>query len=458
MATLIVTIWKVEYGFWIVAAELFVGSLGYLFSYDIDEFRISVRLGLFIAVMVGWLINLIKNKKNNFYKSYYWKPFLLFGSFIVIGLIMGLRNLNEIKDIFFDFNAYLYFGLIFVSFTVINSWDRVAKLMQIWIAAICAMWLKTIFLIFYFSHVFDERLISMVYRWVRDTRIGEISPILSNYYRIFFQGHIWALFLFILFLLIIILFKKDNIGKKSYIYSWLILIITSMITIISFSRSFWLAIMICLLVVGIYLIKKENYGFKKILKVVFVSLIILILELGFITGVVNIKIPNLGGGDSVSIPSLIRDRVSDTDEAAFASRYELLKPLINKYFESPFIGSGFGTTVTYKTLDPRSKGSYTTYSFEWGYLDIVTKIGLLGLLAYLYFIYKIFKQGILLLNKVSSREEYLLILGLIFSLVILLLVHMTTPYLNHPLGIFLLVIISSIFNSQFKLLSNKLVG
>ena len=454
--TLAITIWKVEFGFWIVAVELFIGSLGYLFFIDVDEFRISVRLGLFLAVMLGWLINVMKSKKVEFFKSYYWKSFLLLCVFFLLGIILGLRNGNNIKDIFFDFNGYLYFGLIFVAFSVINSKERINNFLQILVASISAMFLKTIFLLFYFSHVFSDDLVSMVYRWIRDTRVGEISPILSNFYRIFFQGHIWSLFLFIIFLLIIILLNKDALGKKNYIYSWVMVIISSLMIIISFSRSFWLAIFIALLFVIWYIIKKEKFRIKQITKIALISLLVLILELGFITGLVNVKLPNFGGGDSVSITSLIRDRVSDTDEAAFASRYELLKPLTTKYLESPFVGSGFGTTVTYETLDPRSKGSYTTYSFEWGYLDIMTKIGLLGFLAYLFFIYKIFKQGTLLLRTTTNREEYILILGLLISLVVLLLVHITTPYLNHPLGIFLLIIISSILYTRTKELSNKI--
>lgn len=457
LATFILTIWKVEFGFWVVAVELFIGSLGYLFFVDIDEFRISIRLGLFVAVMLGWVINTIKNKKIEFYKSYYWKSFLLFSAFLLLGIILGLRNGNEMKDIFFDFNAYLYFGLIFIAFSVINSRERINNLLQILMASVTTMFLKTIFVLFYFSHVFNENFISMVYRWIRDTRIGEISPIVSNFYRVFFQGHIWAIFIFVIFVLILILLKKDQLGKRNYKFSWIMVVISSLTIIISFSRSFWLALSIILVLIVWYLIKKEKIKFKKISKIILVSTFILIIELGFITGFVNVKLPNFGGGDSVSVASLIKDRVSDTDEAAFASRYELLKPLTNKYLESPFVGSGFGTTVTYETLDPRSKGSYTTYAFEWGYLDILTKIGLFGFLAYFYFIYKILKQGISKLHTTNNREEYVLILGLIFSLVVLLLVHITTPYLNHPLGIFLLIVISSIFYSITRESSNKLV-
>ena len=45
--TLGISLWKLEYGFWIVCVELFIGSFGYLFFYDIGDFRFSIRLGVF---------------------------------------------------------------------------------------------------------------------------------------------------------------------------------------------------------------------------------------------------------------------------------------------------------------------------------------------------------------------------------------------------------------------------
>ena len=51
------------------------------------------------------------------------------------------------------------------------------------------------------------------------------------------------------------------------------------------------------------------------------------------------------------------------------------------------MGRGFGATVTYQTRDPRiladnGSGEYTTYAFEWGWLDIWLKLGIFGLAAY----------------------------------------------------------------------------
>jgi len=459
LGTLIISLWKLEYGFWIVCVELFIGSFGYLFFYDLGDFRISIRLGIFLAVFISWFILAIKKKQFIFKRSKLWKSWLILFIFILLGIFLGLQNGNDAKNIFFDFNAYLYFGLIFVAFHVINSWTRINHLLQVLLASTIAMAIKTIFLLFYFSHQLDENLFRLVYIWIRDTRVGEIAPVAQNYYRIFFQSHIWSLFVFIIFFIILVLIIRNRGQLKNYKMIWIITLLSSLTLIISFSRSFWLALAMVLVLIFIYLFFKERIGWKKIGKIISIMIVILILELGFITGLVNIKLPSFGGGGGVPIASLIKERATSTEEAALVSRFELLKPLVNKFLEKPFLGSGFGTTVSFQSEDPRTKdingGWYTTYAFEWGYLDILVKIGLFGLLAYLFFVYKIFKDGLFVLKKSYNREEYILVLGLLFSLIALLIIHFTTPYLNHPLGILLIIILSSIFFTLKNQLQTK---
>ena len=98
--------------------------------------------------------------------------------------------------------------------------------------------------------------------------------------------------------------------------------------------------------------------------------------------------------------------------------------------------SGFGSVVTYRTNDPRilsssPNGLYTTYAFEWGWLDVWLKLGFLGLLAYIILFLKIITDG-LKINKSLS-------LSLTVGLLVLMAVNIFSPYINHPLGIGYLV-------------------
>ncbi|MBL7047698.1 MAG: hypothetical protein ISR95_08755, partial [Candidatus Marinimicrobia bacterium] len=144
-----------------------------------------------------------------------------------------------------------------------------------------------------------------------------------------------------------------------------------------------------------------------------------------------------------------------------ASRFKLLGPLSEKIRENPVLGSGFGTSITYETSDPRAlennpDGLYTTYSFEWGYLDTWIEMGIFGLVAYLSLLLTLFRYGWKLYKKyIQHALESSLILGLLAGLVVLSAIHITTPYLNHPLGIGYLLLTTAIFVSLKKDISIK---
>jgi len=118
----------------------------------------------------------------------------------------------------------------------------------------------------------------------------------------------------------------------------------------------------------------------------------------------------------------------DAGESAATSRWELLPILFDKAMESPLIGHGFGATVTYQSADPRvvttTGGSYTTYAFEWGWMDLWIKFGLLGPLVMIW----------LLVSLIKKRPE------LAPVIITLAVVHVFTPYLNHPLGLLVLIL------------------
>ena len=448
---LAISFWKIKYAFYIAAVELFIGSFGYLFFVDFDEFRFSIRLAIFLALSVGWIFHVLKKRKIEFFSTKFTLPLILLSCMLLLGVVSGLIRNHSPRDVFFDVNAYLFFGLFIIAFTVIRSRKHIIELLQLLFAAVTTVCIKTIFLLFYFSHQTDSDLFRFMYTWVRDTRIGEIAPIVQNYYRIFFQGHIWVLFAMIITVCLILLVDKKEYSKRIYRYMWIITLLCSTTLIISYSRSFWLAILIVGMLGLFYLIKKEHFGVKRLSKIFGVIIGIVIFELLLITAIVNVKLPG-GTGGSISAVSLVQDRLTSTDEAAVKSRFELLGPLVNKIIERPFIGSGFATEVTYQTLDPRTKdldgGWYTSYSFEWGYLDILVKIGLAGLLAYFFLIWRIWKYSLCTLrNKQFPIFYYVLILALQFSLLALLVIHITTPYLNHPLGIFLVIMFAVILHA-----------
>ena len=95
--------------------------------------------------------------------------------------------------------------------------------------------------------------------------------------------------------------------------------------------------------------------------------------------------------------------------------------------------------MTYKTHDPRAlannpDGLYTTFSFEWGYLDLWLKLGIFGLIAYLYFLGRILVAAWPFFRQ-PHDDGNKIVVGIMLGFVSVLLIHTTTPFLNHPLGI-----------------------
>ncbi len=74
---LILSIYKLEYGAYLLLAELFIGSKGYLFFLDYNGLTVSLRIALWLIIMSVWLgqtlAKYIQTKKLeiNFFQSKY---------------------------------------------------------------------------------------------------------------------------------------------------------------------------------------------------------------------------------------------------------------------------------------------------------------------------------------------------------------------------------------------------
>lgn len=444
---LIVCLKKLEWGVYLLLAELFIGSKGYLLEFAIGDFAVSLRLGLFLALFLAWIIWVIKEKQITFFKIKLWKYYLAFMVILGIGILIGYLNNNPLTNIFFDWNGYLYFGLIFPLAQAINTKEKYLKLFQVLTAGVLASALKTIILLFLFSHTgLFLGILPDIYKWVRDTGVGEITELPNHFFRIFFQSHIYAvIFLFISFILINNYSETEKKIKSLFTKNIKLIstgFISLLIIFLSYSRSFWLGTFITfVLLFGFLFFYLKNKFSKVIISGIFlVGFFVLSVGASFI--IINFPMP--GGSGGVSAASLIKERTSDTeDEAAAQSRYNLIQPMLTKFVENPIFGSGFGTSIKYQSQDPRALesangGLYETFSFEWGWLDFLLKIGILGTFVYLLLLFQIFKTN----WQIYSKSKDPLILGLLFSLIAIIIIHAFTPYLNHPLGIGWILIVS----------------
>ncbi|HNZ86206.1 MAG TPA: O-antigen ligase family protein [bacterium] len=412
--------------------ELFVGSFGRLMSIDLFGFSLSLRIFIFVISFIFGMIYVVKNKKIDFLKSQYKCFYFVYILILIFGIIIALINKAKISNIFFDINNFIFFLILPIYYQIIIKEERILKnLFYIFISATLFLSLKTIIVFYLFSQHFSCLDFTSLYKWIRDSRLGEITKMNEHFYRIFFQSQIYLMIAFIINSVILI-FQK--LKKKEKIFFYILLIINLSAIIISFSRSFWLGIVSSLLILFIILILKK----EKFINIVtnYLKLFgILILSVFFVF--ILLKIPDT----HINFADMLSGRVSESD-ASSNSRMELLNPMLRDIKKSPILGHGFAHEISYFSKDPRNlndsnpTGEVTTYSFEWGWLSFWLKIGIFGLLFYIILSLKIIKDSV----KLIGSNNVIFIASLL-CFISISVVHIFSPYLDHPLGLGFIILI-----------------
>lgn len=440
-------VWRLKWLVFIAIVEMIIGSKGHLFSAEIFGFTASIRIAIFTAVMICWLFKIGPSKSFlfviNILKQS--KPLIYLGLAIVFGFIFALFRATPFQNIFFDLNGWLFFIYLFPWLHTLTEKGDIAKLVQIFFACLIALISKTLIFLYVFCH--QMPLMRDLYIWGRGTVWGEFTALNNGLYRIFSQSQIYIVIGFFIFLAA--LYYSTTLNSRMKCSIWLMLFLISSVIIISLSRSFWVGLL-CGLAGFIVLI---GFFFKQNIKKLAYSLLSAgaIFAIGFALTLAIINFPFPKPIAEIGAETLLNERLKE--DSAVSSRWSQLPALKNAIFKHPVVGSGWGSVVTYFSNDPRIKtltnptGKYMTYSFEWGYLDIILKIGLAGMVIYLLLIFSIFKNIFIEIKKNSSRDFRALLVGLISGLITVLAVHFFSPYLNHPLGIGYLLLLLVFINN-----------
>lgn len=470
LATIFLAVKNLRYGLLLVLVELVIGSKGYLFFYEINGAPISIRIAMWLIVMSVWLASIIRtiyvipakagisttdnNKQDsclrrnderrggwrwpNLLPNFaYAKYFYALALFITWGVVMALFRGNDYSNIFFDLNNWFYLSLLFpivANFKTKEDWTSLKQILGLAVTWLC---FKTLFLLYFFSHnLFGANL--PVYRWLGSSGVGEVTQMASGFFRIFFQSHIYALMA--LFLLLPIWVEKFNHKIKSR-REWFAITGLISIIIIALSRSFWVGLFAGLVALLVWLIKTK-VGVKQIFKLIGLLLTSAVLSLVIITVIIKFPLPTIG--QNISAWDVLNER-GQLNESAVSSRWSLIPKLWQAIKVSPIVGQGFGKTVTYQSSDPRIleqsvDGTYETYAFEWGWLDMWLKMGILGVLTYLLLLIK--------LTRTSIEKKQI---GPALCLITLATVNFFTPYLNHPLGLGIVMLTAVWLNNKRNL-------
>lgn len=416
LAFIIASLKNIQYGLLAIIAEIFIGGKGYLFSFDIFDFRASIRMIFFFAMVLFffWRIFTEKKFKENRERRLLFS-FLIFSGFLIFGFINGFVNFS-FRQIYPDANHWAFFILLPL-FYYLGSQDTFKKIIPSLLhSSVIYLGAKTFFtfLLFHFgiSRVNDP----WYYRWIRDTGMGEITPFGENMHRVFFQSHIFA-FVALIFIFYR-LWTKQKLGLLESITLAGTLYFSFFSVILGQSRSMWLGFLAAASILFITLWVKKILRWSAFFSTTLLIIIIFFSQLSFI---------KLISGSNPIPKNRLEFKGSDP---ARETRINELKPLLENIQVNPLFGSGFGKTLGYESRDPRildnkPDGYQTTSAFEWGYLNLILKIGILGTLSYLAFLFFATSSTFRIPDTIPYG------IGIVF----LAFVHIFTPYLDHPLGI-----------------------
>jgi glycosyltransferase involved in cell wall biosynthesis len=429
---------RLLYGVALLLGELVFGSLaGKTLAFELPGITIPLRFALFGAIGLIWLVRILQKRARVPSRN------ILIGVAAVLvavawGIANGLLHGTPLRDIFFDANAYFALPIILFFASAVETENDQRLLLKILKHGAIALAILTLAALFFFSHRFPNAAGVFSYKWLRDSRIAEITALAGGTYRVFIQSQI-----FCLFALLWVALGNSAGGWKKWIWGvW-----PTSVLVVSGSRSFALGFVAALLAWAILISssltrqgistpqsdhqdsspwKNRPYGLGMTARKLVFFGAISVVAYGAL-----LLFPLPSSRSQASFQEMLKSRSVSERDAATTSRWALLKELNDKIIESPIQGSGFGATVTYRSSDPRivstTGGAYTTSAFEWNYHDILIKLGIFGLLAYGFLLWAILR----VLLKADIRRRVWLVPAF-FALVVL---NAVSPYLNHPLGI-----------------------
>jgi O-antigen ligase len=411
--------------------EVFWGSLGRAWYWEMGSFSLSIRMVIFGLTILWWLPHSYHSLKQIDWNQWMSRLYLAVIFFLLTSTVLGIWHHNTLSTIFFDGNGYSFWLYYIIWYPLVGqiNWKKLASIL---LASAVIISAKTLVIFHLFTHLYDWANITFLYLWVRDTKVGELTLVTANYWRVFFQSQLFPAIVWLMAMVSLIRSPKIRWSWKEV--SLIALMLTAVL--ISLSRSFWLALLVSLVIFKILNLKKLfQLPQKKLRLGIFFSS--LILALMIIAG--TLFIPPV---DS-ELASAFANRFSSGESAA-SSRANLIPVMIHGIQQNWLLGSGLGSTLTYTNNDPRIRsllnpdGSYSTYAFELGWLDIWFKFGLLGLLAWVALIGYCLYQG----WRASKRDpdHAVQLLALTVSLGFIAITHAITPYLNHPLGLSFLIL------------------
>jgi hypothetical protein len=446
------TWYRLEWGLAAAFAELFGNSHGHLVFTEVFGFTLSLRMVVFLAVMLGWVFLFVRGKVSVDVRDPRWICFLPLLVAVILGLVVGFSQ-NEIGKVFADGNAYFYLGYLLPILSVSWTLERRRLLLQTLCASAVWVTLLSLGLLYFFTH-YPEWMLEVVYAFIRDTRTAELTKMVGSLFRVFLQAQISVMFM--LFLFVPLLW----VPRATVRNGWNLFFACSAgmsVVIIGLSRSFWLGIIVGVCVSVILSVHFFSTRCSSIARGAGILLLSGVVGVLLLVCMVLFPLPYrvTSTGD---LSQLLSSRTTDASDVAVSSRWKLLPAIWDEIVDSPVVGKGFGEEVAFQTDDPRVRafspdGIWSTYALEWGWLELWLKMGILGPVSFLVLV-SILARGLL---PTKEDPQAWLSIGLLSMLCALYVTHVFSPYLNHPLGLGILLFTLPFFNRNIRVVETRTV-
>ena len=441
-------------GLLIAFAEIMVGGHGHLIDASVGGFSLSIRMVIFAAVMLAWLVTSLKTKTWPKFMVLRDTPWLLLLVAVVLGTAIGFLQ-NNVAQVFDDANSYVTIAYLLPMLSIVWDSNKKRELLQVFFASTIFICVNTLFILFLFTHL-PGGVLTSVYEFVRDARIAEVTLLtgpswfvgnfLSNtspwYFRVFQPAHFFPMVM--IFALVAAKFTVWK-SERMPLAAKVTLILCTAAFVVSLSRSFVLGALPGAGIVALFVLldAPKTIG-KHILNAGRVGLVMTLGAVLFWAVIVSPIPPHPNFKEA----AFYKTTKTDDRELAVSSRWNLLYPMYQEIVASPMLGRGFGHNVTFITDDPRIRatnptGEYTTYRFEWGYQDIWLKMGLLGLIAFVWYLVVVSRAFYFTYHNHGHRW---LTIGLYAGVVALFITHVFSPYLNHPIGLGYMIFVLPFFD------------
>jgi len=407
-----------------MVAELAVGGKGHLLDFSYGGFELSLRLGLFCLLWLAIILRWKLLRPNLPPKTLWLWPGMLT---VWVGLmtLWGIAQGYPLSRVFFDMNGFLYLAALpgwWIIWREKKDWLHFA--IAVLLAGVTLTGIKSAIVVGFFAQ--GEYSVSRLYQWINQTGIGETTFISTELYRVFLQSQLYGLLAgcFLLGLMWAGEWRR---------WMWIPWVFACASVWISLSRSFWLGLAAAGIMSIVLFVRDRDWKKWKMITLRGIGGI----ALGYLLFSWAIHFPSPvplrgGGGNPVA------NRLGNQDSAsASTARRNQIQPLLSEISKQPVIGRGFGATARYLSTDPRINGWRETSAFELGYLDWWLKMGMIGLVL----------LGGWLWTLTRRAWHHPWRLGILTSLVALCAVHLTSPYLNHPLGLGWLIFLSLLLYS-----------